>query len=82
MLPCCVEEAEVLGIDGVFGGHVAEEDGADEGEGEGEEASAGQQQQGPDIPIGKSDVVILDNSPYSVQRRRRLKKLTVLMVLL
>ena len=64
VLPCCVEESQVLGVDGVLGRHVAEEEWADDGEGEGEVAGAGKQQQGPDIPIGKADVVILSNRVF------------------
>ena len=59
MLPGCVEEAEVLCVDGALAGHVAGKDGADQGEGEREETGAGEEQEGPHVTVGKTDVVIL-----------------------
>ena len=59
MLPGCVEEAEVLCVDGALADHVAGKDGADQGEGEREETGAGEEQEGPHVTVGKTDVVIL-----------------------
>ena len=71
MLPGCVEEAEVLSVDGALAGHVAGEDGADQGEGEGEETGAGEEQESPHVTVGKTDVVILQVRLYFQGRRER-----------
>ena len=64
VLPGCVEEAEVLCVDGALAGHVAGKDGADQGEGEGEETGAGEEQESPHVAVGKTDVVILQVRLY------------------
>ena len=80
MLAGCVEEAEVLCVDGALAGHVAGKDGADQGEGEGEETGAGEEQESPHVTVGKTDVVVLQVSRRF--KELRWERLTVLMVLL
>ena len=63
LLPCH-EEAKVLSGDDVVGRHAEEEDRTDKREGEGEEARAGEEQEGPHVTVGKTDVVILQVRLY------------------
>ena len=80
MFASCVEEAKVLSGDDVMGRHAEEEDWTDKREGEGEEARAGEEQEGPHVTVGKTDVVVLTVSCRF--KELRCERLTVLMVLL